>query len=103
MHTKSNGEVRKGKVITLGNNSNVTLDVQFGCHLAFIFLVLVIKSQVANLTPNFTFGHNFEFKTPNGKYEPLLIFTLQDLSNCIFGTHFSLHALALVVTRVTIN
>jgi hypothetical protein len=63
----------------------------------------VIRNQVANLTPNFAFGHNFEFKTPNGKYGPLLIFTLQNLSNCIFGTHFSPHALALVVARVTIN
>jgi hypothetical protein len=61
----------------------------------------VIRSQVPNLIPNFAFGHNFEFKTPNGKYGPLLIFTLQNLSNCIFGTHFSPHALALVMAKVT--
>jgi len=34
--------------------------------------LLVVGSQIANLTPNLSFGHNFCFKCPNGSCEPIL-------------------------------
>jgi len=34
--------------------------------------LLVVRSQIANLTPNLSFGHNFCFKCPNGSCEPIL-------------------------------
>jgi hypothetical protein len=34
--------------------------------------LLVVGSQIANLTPNFSFGHNLCFKNPNGSCEPIL-------------------------------
>jgi hypothetical protein len=32
----------------------------------------VVKSQIANLNPSPSFGHNLCFKCPNGSYEPIL-------------------------------
>jgi hypothetical protein len=32
--------------------------------------LLVVKSQIANLTPNHSFGHNLCFRCPNGSCEP---------------------------------
>jgi hypothetical protein len=34
--------------------------------------VLMVGSQIANLTPNLSFGHNLCFKCPNGSCEPIL-------------------------------
>jgi hypothetical protein len=34
--------------------------------------ILVVKSQIDNLTPDFSFGHNLCFKYPNGSCEPIL-------------------------------
>jgi len=34
--------------------------------------LLVIKSQIDNLTPGLSFGHNLCFKCPNGSCEPIL-------------------------------
>jgi hypothetical protein len=34
--------------------------------------LLVVESQIVNLTPDPSFGHNFGFKCPNGPYEPIL-------------------------------
>jgi hypothetical protein len=34
--------------------------------------LLVIGSQIANLTPNLFFGHNLFFKKPNGSCKPIL-------------------------------
>jgi hypothetical protein len=33
--------------------------------------LLVVRSQIANLTPGFSFGHNLCFKCPNGSCEPI--------------------------------
>jgi hypothetical protein len=41
--------------------------------------LLVVGSQIANLTPNLSFGHNLCFKYPNGPCEPILdIFVPKD-------------------------
>jgi hypothetical protein len=34
--------------------------------------LLVVGSQTANLTPDFSFGHNLCYKCPNGQCEPIL-------------------------------
>ncbi len=34
--------------------------------------LLVVGSQVANLTPNLSFGHNLCFRCPNRSYKPIL-------------------------------
>jgi hypothetical protein len=34
--------------------------------------LLVVESQIANLTPSFSFGHNLCFRCPNGSWEPIL-------------------------------
>jgi hypothetical protein len=34
--------------------------------------ILAIRSQIANLTPNPSFGHNLCFKCPNGSFDPTL-------------------------------
>jgi hypothetical protein len=34
--------------------------------------LLMVESQIANLTPNFPFGHNLCFKCPNGSCKPIL-------------------------------
>jgi hypothetical protein len=34
--------------------------------------LLVVGSQIVNLTPGLSFGHNLCFKCPNGSYEPIL-------------------------------
>jgi hypothetical protein len=34
--------------------------------------LLVVESQIGNLTPNLSFGHNLYFKYPNGLCEPIL-------------------------------
>jgi hypothetical protein len=34
--------------------------------------LLVVRSQVTNLTPDLSFGHNLCFKCPNGSCEPIL-------------------------------
>ncbi len=34
--------------------------------------LLVVRSQIANLTPSLSFGHNLCFKNPNGSCEPIL-------------------------------
>jgi hypothetical protein len=36
------------------------------------FWLLVIGSQIGNLTPNLSFDHNLCFKCPNGSCEPIL-------------------------------
>jgi hypothetical protein len=36
------------------------------------FRLLVVKSQLGNLTPDLSFGHNLCFKCPNGSCEPTL-------------------------------
>ncbi len=36
------------------------------------FWLLVVRSQIANLTLGPTFGHNLYFKCPNGLFEPIL-------------------------------
>jgi hypothetical protein len=33
---------------------------------------LVVKSQIANLTPDLSFSHNLCFRCPNGQCEPIL-------------------------------
>jgi hypothetical protein len=35
-------------------------------------LLLVVKSQIGNLTPDLSFGHNLCFKYPKGPCEPIL-------------------------------
>jgi hypothetical protein len=41
--------------------------------------LLVVESQTANLTPDFSFGHNLCFKCPNGSCKPILdIYVLID-------------------------
>jgi hypothetical protein len=34
--------------------------------------LLVVGSQIANLTPDLSFGHNLCFRCPNGQWEPIL-------------------------------
>ncbi len=34
--------------------------------------LLMVGSQIANLTPSHSFGHNLCFKYPNGSYKPIL-------------------------------
>jgi hypothetical protein len=34
--------------------------------------LLVVRSQIANLTPGFSFGHNLCFRCPNGSCKPIL-------------------------------
>jgi len=34
--------------------------------------LLVVGSQIGNLTPNLSFGHNLCFRCPNGSWEPIL-------------------------------
>jgi len=34
--------------------------------------LLVVESQIGNLTPNISFGHNLCFRCPNGSCEPIL-------------------------------
>jgi hypothetical protein len=34
--------------------------------------LLMVKSQIANLTPGLSFGYNLCFRCPNGSYEPIL-------------------------------
>jgi hypothetical protein len=34
--------------------------------------LLVVSSQITNLTPGFSFGHNVCFRCPNGRCEPIL-------------------------------
>jgi hypothetical protein len=36
------------------------------------FGLLIVKSQIANLTPDLLFGHNSCFKYPNGSCKPIL-------------------------------
>jgi hypothetical protein len=36
------------------------------------FQLLVVGSQIANLTPSLSFGHNLCFRCPNGSCEPIL-------------------------------
>jgi hypothetical protein len=36
------------------------------------FLLLMVGSQIAKLTPSFSFGHNLSFRCPNGWYKPIL-------------------------------
>ncbi len=36
------------------------------------FWFLVVESQINNLTPNLSFGHNLCFRYPNGSCEPIL-------------------------------
>jgi hypothetical protein len=34
--------------------------------------LLMVENQIANLTPDLSFGHNLCFRYPNGRYEPIL-------------------------------
>jgi hypothetical protein len=34
--------------------------------------LLMVRSQIANLTPDLSFGHNLCFRCPNGSCEPIL-------------------------------
>ncbi len=45
--------------------------------------LLVVGSQIANLTPSLSFGHNLCFKCPNGSCEPILdIYVLKAFQWC---------------------
>jgi len=45
--------------------------------------LLVVKSQIGNLIPNPSFGHNLCFNYSNESCEPILTFKFQDISNDI--------------------
>jgi hypothetical protein len=46
--------------------------------------LLMVEKQIANLTPNPSFGHNLCFRYPNGSCEPILnIYIPRDFSNDI--------------------
>jgi hypothetical protein len=47
------------------------------------FLTFTVESQIANLTPDLSFGHNLCFKCPNGSCEPILASKFQKLFNDI--------------------
>ncbi len=48
--------------------------------------LLVVGSQIANLTPSLSFCHNLCYKCPNGSCKPILTSTLWYLSNDIKNT-----------------
>jgi hypothetical protein len=50
--------------------------------------LLMVESQIANLTLNFSFGHNLCFKNPNGSCEPTLDIYVQDISDDIMNFSF---------------
>jgi hypothetical protein len=47
------------------------------------FWLLVVGSQIGNLTPDFSFGHNLCFKYPNGSCQPILDIYVPRVSNDI--------------------
>jgi len=47
------------------------------------FWLLVVRSQIANLTLDFSFGHNLCFKYPNGSCQPILDIYVPRVSNDI--------------------
>ncbi len=43
----------------------------------------MVRSQIDNLTPDLSFGHNLCFNYPNGWYKPILDLTFQNISHDI--------------------
>jgi inhibitor of KinA sporulation pathway (predicted exonuclease) len=69
--------------------SNVALHISIQCHLAHVSLILVVRGQIVNLILNHSFGHNLNFKSPNGKCKPTfninVLKKFNGLKKCQFG------------------
>ncbi len=67
--------------------SNVALHISI--HLTHVSLNLVVKGQIVNLILNHSFGHNLDFKSPNGKCKPTFNIYVSNFFNglkkCQFG------------------
>lgn len=58
--------------------------------LILVSCILMVESQIINLTPNHSFLHNLSFKSPNGAWKPILYIWISKLFQGFQKAYFNI-------------